>query len=155
VQRLGHKVVVDSNIVVKFFVLEADSDKADLLWKQCRLGSIRLVCPDLLFVEAFNVFWRKVADGELTEQEAVAQTAELLALGTFGHDPPVFEVIPTTDLLPEAFGISCRVHHPVYDVVYLALAARRRLPLLTADQEFYRKIRASYPAAVLLDDLRF
>jgi predicted nucleic acid-binding protein len=80
VRRLEREVVVDSSVLVKFFVEEPDSGKADALFRHCEAGFIRFVCPDLVFPECVNVLWKKVQGSELSEPEAEERISKLLAL---------------------------------------------------------------------------
>src|SRR2546425_12536168 len=47
---------------------------------------------------------------------------------------------PTTPLLTRAMDIARRLNHPVYDCVYLALAAREHASFVTADRRLLRRI---------------
>lgn len=52
-------------------------------------------------------------------------------------------VVDDEPLLPAAFRLAADRDHPVYDCVYLALAMREGIPLLTADLKLARKFVGS------------
>ena len=119
--------VVDASIAVKWVVNEPDSAQAR------RVSGIRLHAPDLLFLECANILWKKVRLGDLSRQEAAPRLAVLLRC-------PV-QIVPGQDLLESALNLSLDLDHPVYDCVYLALALRRKIPLITADTRFAAAVR--------------
>jgi predicted nucleic acid-binding protein len=45
------------------------------------------------------------------------------------------------DLLKPALELSLELRHPIYDCLYLALAQRRGLPLVTADERLVSAVR--------------
>lgn len=114
-------LVVDSSVAVKWVVPEVLSDRADRLLA----GGDELLAPDLLPVEAANALWRKTARREISPGEADRALAMLLESG--------IEFRPVGPLLGRAMRLARRLAHPVYDCVYLALAERERVPLVTAD----------------------
>ena len=113
-----------------------------------RLSQARLEAPDLLPVECANILWKKVRVRDLTSDDAAARLQFLLRAPV-----PLAESHP---LLDRALGLSFELRHPVYDCVYLALALRRGVPLVTADKKLASVARKSSAAAahvLLLDDL--
>ena len=130
--------VVDASVAVKWVVEEADSDAARLLSRS------RLEAPDLLLVESANILWRKVRSGDLAQPDAASRLDLLLRapLVLFG----------TQDLLDAALRIAVELKQPVTDCVYLALAYRREIPLVTADRrlQLSMKKRTSFAIQVLV-----
>lgn len=55
-------------------------------------------------------------------------------LGALAHAP--ITLTPCSGLLEAALTLSTQLRHPVYDCLYLALALRRNLPVITADRRF-------------------
>jgi len=134
--------VVDASVAVKWVVQEDGSDRAQLL------SRVDLESPDLLWIECANILWKKVRVGDLDGREAAGRL-ELL------HRPPV-ALVPSRELLGSALQLALDLKHPVYDCVYLALAVRRQIPLVTADRHLptaVRKLKKPHAEAYLLTDL--
>lgn len=121
--------VVDASVVVKWVVDEVGSEEA------AALRGDELQAPDWIQVECANVLWAKSRRKELTSNEAVERIALLL-------EAPVV-LVPSPELLDQAFALALELAHPVYDCLYLALALERRCPLVTADERFVTAVRAS------------
>ena len=135
--------VVDASVAVKWVVRETGSDSAR------SLSRARLELPDLLLVECANILWKKVRIGDLTRQDAIGCLAVLL-------QAPV-NFTACRDLVESAMALSLELQHPVYDCLYLALALRRAVPLVTADERLTRaarKLRKFAAHVVLLAELQ-
>jgi predicted nucleic acid-binding protein len=112
--------IVDASVAVKWVVKEPGSDRARLL------SRARLEAPDLLPIECANILWKKVRLRDLTREEASTRLELLLRA-------PV-SLANSRDVLDAALVLSFDLRHPVHDCVYIALALRRDLPLVTADE---------------------
>ena len=110
--------VIDANVAAKWYVEELGTKEAVAYRGQ------RLIAPDLVLVEVANVLWRKLDRGEV---ELAQLTAALQSL------PHAF------DLLVRAVELAVQVRHPVYDCLYLALAERDAVPLVTDDAKLLVK----------------
>ncbi len=121
--------IVDASVSVKWVVKESASDRARLL------SQSRLEAPDLLPIECANILWKKVRVRDLTPEEASAGLELLL-------QAPV-SLAESRHFLDSALRLSLELHHPVYDCVYLALALRRGIPLVTADDGLVAAVRKS------------
>ena len=53
----------------------------------------------------------------------------------------VFDLSPANDLLEDAFELSLKLHHPLHDCLYLALAQSRKAAVATRDSILARKAR--------------
>jgi predicted nucleic acid-binding protein len=116
---------IDASVAVKFLVREVKTDEAR------HLLSVPdpLIAPDWLLVEAASTFWKKVKRSELLAIHAERHLADL---------PRFFERLhPSHELVEDALRWSLRLHHSVYDCLYLALALREGATLVTADEEFH------------------
>ena len=122
--------VVDASVACKWFFAEDLSEAARHLAE-----SGALLAPDLILVECANVAWRRVLAGSVPLAQAEAFLAAL---------PRWFDTLaPSAELYDHAFRIAHDLRHPVYDCVYLGLAEREELPLVTADQAFVSRVRDS------------
>ena len=135
--------VVDACVAVKWVVEEIDSDVARSLSRD------RLEAPDLLPVECANILWKKVRIGDLSRRDAKLCLEALMAA-------PV-KLTAGSELLVSALELALELQHPVYDCVYLALALRRDIPLVTADERLATAVRKRNKLAarvLLLPELR-
>lgn len=126
-------VVIDASVAVKWVVNESGSDRARLL------SQVRLEAPDLLPIECANILWKKVRIRDLTREQASARLQLLL-------QAPV-SLVESRRLLDSALKLSMDLHHPVYDCVYIALALRSGVPLITADERLVSAVRKSAKVA--------
>ena len=123
------KRVVDASVACKWFFEE------DLSAEAQALAATRyvLLAPDLIIAECANVAWRRVRDGQIALEQAEALLRAL---------PDWFEgLIPSAQLHEAAFRIARSLNHPVYDCLYIALAVRDAVPLVTADAALAKRVR--------------
>lgn len=121
--------VIDSSIVIKWFVDEPDAALAlDLRFHP-------LAAPDLLLAECANVMWKKVRRDEYDGDDAAAVVRAI--------EHANIALSPALGLTGRAFDIARTLGHAAYDCFYLALAERLVLPFVTADQQLVRKVAAS------------
>jgi predicted nucleic acid-binding protein len=95
-----------------------------------------------VLVEAGNALRKKLARGVIDHAQASSgvQTVER------GFDA----LFPARPLVHAAIRLALDLRHPVYDCVYLALAARESLPVFTADERLFRVARSAGVEARLL-----
>ncbi len=113
--------VVDSSVVVKWFVPEPFSAEAIRL----RDGGCPLHAPDFLDLEVGNVLWKNVQRGQLARPDAVAILLLLPQLPITRH--------ALGPLVPPAFTIADQTARTVYDCLYVALAVQLGGAMVTAD----------------------
>ncbi len=119
-------VVVDASIAVLWFANEPDPWGADQLLEE----ETALLAPDLMAVETTNAWWKKLRRHEMTLIDVEEAVTHLIALG--------ITWTPSPALLRPAARLSAELGHPVYDCVYLALAASHSALLATADERLRR-----------------
>jgi len=128
--------VVDSSVVVKWFLPETSHERALVLLRRYREQSIRLLAPALLMVEVGNVFCKRVRRRELIESSA-AQAFQLLKINA-----PA--IVDDQALLDDAMALALLGGQTVYDCLYLALALRLECDLITADRKFHSAMKTRY-----------
>jgi predicted nucleic acid-binding protein len=119
--------VVDSNIAIKWVIDEPDSDEALSL-----RGRFRFIAPDLLVPECANTLWKMVSRSYISTEAAE------VAIAAMSRDR--IELVPTRELLLDAFRLSVAIDHPAYDCIFAALAMREKCALVSADTKFTRKL---------------
>lgn len=124
--------VVDTSVALKWYVQESDSAMARPLLE------VELAAPDFILVELANALWKKVRRGQITRFQADA---------ALSHLAQAVKLVPSALVIEEALNLGLELAHPVYDCLYLALAGELRLPVVTADERFWRRLRGSRLAA--------
>lgn len=116
--------VIDASVAIKWVVEEVGSAAA------MELRDEELAAPSLWLAEVANVLWVKARRGDLTPEEARERQRWIASA-------PVF-LAPLGGLIPAAVEFAYRLDVTVYDALYLALAADRQEPLVTADLRLHR-----------------
>lgn len=120
---LASTIVADASVLVKWFLPEPDRAAARAI-----ATNRTLLAPDFLQVECASVFWKRV---RRCEMESAAAQAALTALRAV----PIIWV-RDADLVGRAQELAADNDHPIYDCLYLALALRFSVPVVTADRRF-------------------
>lgn len=141
---MSGELVIDSSVVVKWFVDETLIDIARLVRSEWK--SRRIVCfaPDLLFVEMGNIIWKKRRRNEISTADAS------LVIGGLQRLP--WRVTSTESLLEDAYKIATEWDRTVYDSCYLALANRMKCDFVTADDRLANAVAAHLPNVIKLSD---
>jgi len=126
------EIVVDSGIIVKWFVSEPDSIQARLIYDDYENGNLGLLAPDLLYVEFGNVIWKKQVLQNFDETDAA------LAIEQFKK---IYFTL-----------IAVQFKRTFYDSLYLALNQRENCEFVTADEKLYNAVKADFPNTILLAD---
>ena len=121
-------LVVDSSVVVKWYLPEPGSDRAARLLDD----GFHLLAPDLLISEVGNVLWKRRRELPAHEIKAIATA--------LSRQCPVTLVASTT-LLFAAMSLSLRFDRTVYDSLHLALAIAQDCRFVTADERFVHSLR--------------
>jgi predicted nucleic acid-binding protein len=116
-------MVIDASILVKFILKEEGWNKvADFL----KAGTISV---DLVIKETVNAIWKRVMRKEISLEEAKSMFE---AVKEILNKAVIIE--NEMDYIDEAFEISIKRNVTVYDSLYIALAKKKKLELLTADE---------------------
>ncbi|MCI0360481.1 MAG: type II toxin-antitoxin system VapC family toxin [Planctomycetaceae bacterium] len=134
--------VVDSSVVAKWILPEADSAQAQQLITDIAAVGEKLIVFDLVFPEVANAIWKRHRQGQITLSEAESFIAAL-------NGAPV-HVRAASGLLDPAFQIAARYDRAIYDALFVALAQDLSLPGVTADEPLYNVVRADFPQIRLL-----
>jgi predicted nucleic acid-binding protein len=121
------QAVIDASVAAKWVVEEDHSAQATLL-----LALDARHAPDHWLAEAANVLWSKVFHGDLTAADAEDRIGVLMRAPVVG--------VSIAGLMPRAFAISVACMVTIYDSLYVALAEKRDIPLVTADRRLIRQL---------------
>lgn len=119
--------IFDASVVVKWFLDDPLADAAI----EARREHGPVVAPDLMLVEAANVFRRYVVRGEM-ERSSATENLSVIA--------QVVDLDDHEGLTSEAFVMACELNHSMTDCLYAVMARRLGLPLITADSKLARKL---------------
>lgn len=121
-------IVVDASVVIKWIVVEPDSDIA----RELIYLAERFAAPSHLMVEVGRALLRKKRAGQVSAVGA----KNALAGVTNSVD-----LVPVEDLSARAFDIADTAHVTIYDALYVALAERTQSRFVTADRRLVEGLR--------------
>jgi predicted nucleic acid-binding protein len=130
-------MVVDASVAVKWFSSEDGRLPALALLQ----GREKLMAPALIRIEVAAALVKKARVGKVAVEEADAMLGMWFAAAA---DGPLV-ILPDEPDLPAAARLALELAHPIYDCLYLALAKRQNVPLVTADLAFVERARAQHP----------
>lgn len=131
--------IVDASVVVDWVVPDADPEgPARRLLTSLAAADAQLAAPRLMWEEVSNALLTGIRRGRWDGAAADESYALLRAM-------PV-EIVDSERDLDRAWDLSRRYdEHPVYDMVYLAVAERMGEPLITADARLRARVAGSRP----------
>lgn len=135
-------VVVDSSVVIKWFLPEDDSTIAETIEAQLEKGEVILLAPELLLAEVANILWKKRS--QLSEEEATRIIDSVISTGIW--------IVGIEPLIGEAYRIARQFNRTVYDSMYIALARERDCDFVTADERLFNAVSSHEPRVKLLRD---
>lgn len=123
--------VIDASVALEWFLPEEDSPAAQVLMDDSINEVLRLVIPEVLFLE--------VANGLRLKEGLNKNLVDKALQGLWGLN---LSVVALDDkLLKSAGRLAFETESTVYEALYLALAHERGCELVTADQRFLEKAR--------------
>ncbi len=123
------RYVIDASVLVNLFFEEVHSATCVRLVA----NATELLAPDLLWVEAANVVWRRLQRHEIIAADAASIVSEILRVPIVTHRD--------FDLVVPAMSLATIIGRTVYDCLYVALAIRENIPLVTGDKRFANALR--------------
>jgi len=132
--------VFDASVAVRAFLPVPGNKQAD-----AAITRYAMVAPALIVTEVANAIWKHHRRGDIDRGTS---------LEVIRHFSVYPELQPDLTLQPEALQIACEHQHPVYDCLYIALARREGLPLITADKRLLALARERLDLpAISLDEI--
>ncbi len=124
------QVSIDASFLLKLFLPEEKSEKAEEIWKGWIDNSIEIVAPTLIVFEVSFVLRNKVYRGIIPPESAKEIVIQLSGLDIL--------LVYTDEILKIAWEISSSLKSStLYDSFYIALAKFLKIPLWTADKKLY------------------
>jgi predicted nucleic acid-binding protein len=140
-------VVVDTSLVLKWILKEADSDKAVMLLTEWGNKQVEMFAPALLAYEVANILYQDVRKGKYTINVARESLTDVVMKGI------VFDFSEDLGLSMLAMEFAHRFNLPAsYDSHYLALAERKECELWTADRRLQRAVKGQLDWIRTLED---
>ena len=133
--------VLDTSVVVKWFLAEEQSDPALIYLNRLTSGDARVAAPSSLPYELANVFWVRRRDG-LSAKESAEMWED-------------FSLLPLSladgfELLPRALTLAHEHEVSPYDAAFVALAEELGCDFVTADRKLWRRLNEAHPRVKLL-----
>ena len=91
-------------------------------------GELRIIVPDLLWIEVASLLWKAVRKSRITKDEAKMAIVGL-------RERELTTIVSTPGLLDVALEIALTHDTSVYDSIYVALALETGGKLVTADEK--------------------
>lgn len=126
-------LVVDTNVVVKWYLTEELEKEALAVYEAGERGNVTLLAPDSVEPEFWNVLWQRHRKGELELDEVLDYW------DVFEELPLLFaDVLP---LMPWAVEIAAESRCIIYDALFVALAESEDTVVVTADEKLLKSLR--------------
>jgi len=133
-------IAIDASALTKFLLKE---EGWDVVIRYLRCGTIS---PDLVVKEAANAIWRRHVRGEITPETVKAMLKALKEI--IGK---AVKIEGEDEYLEEGLKIAFRQKITIYDSLYIALAKRKRLKLLTVDRFQTKAAKAEKVETVFIE----
>ncbi|HBO44126.1 MAG TPA: PIN domain nuclease [Planctomycetaceae bacterium] len=115
-------IVVDASVVAAAFFPEPHAKAARALL----VSEAPLHAPDLVYPEVANVIWKRHGRGEISGSEADDLLSDVMGLP--------LEITPSDQVLGAALELAMRTGRTVYDCLYVALAIRLNVKMVSGDK---------------------
>lgn len=123
------KVIIDTSVAVKWFIKESGSQKAVKLLEDYKDKRIKILVPQIISLELVNaLYFAARFEGKILKE----------ALKSFYHLN--LSLAPLNELfLQESSLFMQKFNIGIYDALFIALAEKEKIPLITADKKHHRK----------------
>jgi predicted nucleic acid-binding protein len=118
------RLVVDANIAAKWYLLEADSGAAEMLFAD----ELEFHAPNFLATEFANICWKHSVAGRTSMEAWRLASHQLKKSIPYWHSDG--------QLHDQALDLAIAHKHPIFDCIYLALAIQIDGVVVTADKQF-------------------
>src|SRR2546425_10070304 len=139
---VSSRYVLDSSVIAKWFVQEADSEKAVEIRDLFTREKIQLSTISLARYELGNTLWKHPSKTADNVREDFAALSEM-ALPTQDLDDP--------QILTKVFQIARELRITYYDASFVAAAEASKATFVTADGPLSRKVKGRGDMVLLRD----
>ncbi len=136
------QLVIDTSVVVKWFIAEANSAEAQKIYAKHQTGEVTLLAPDLIYAEVGNVIQQKQMFEGMAASDAQIILTHFREVG--------IKLTADADLLDQAYQLAIIYACAVYDAMFLALSVREGCQFVTADLKLLNKVGSAFSNVVLL-----
>jgi len=129
-------LVVDASVATKWLLTDEEHvDRARLILQHFAEGKTQIVAPAHLRYEVPSAITAATVGrrSRLSPEEGKEAIDEFLELG--------LQTVETDELIRAAYPLVHQHGCSFYDALYLALAQDLGVPLVTADRQFYQRVR--------------
>jgi len=120
------RYVLDCSVAVKWSIPEPLTEQASRVLDQHRAGTLTFAAPEIILAEFGHTVKKRIASRELSREAGQQIWDDFLLL-------PI-ETVPTRDIAATAFPLAVAHNATFYDALYIALAERENVHVLTADE---------------------
>ena len=138
---MAHCYVVDTNVVMQWYIPQKHSGKAKLLLDQFKKRNVGLLAPDLLIPEMGNVLWKY--------RETVSEGLALQILQNFFNLG--IALYPSSYLIQKAYQMARTYQRSVYDSLFMALSLEQNSSFITSDERLYNAVSKKLGNILLLE----
>lgn len=129
-------IVVDASVAAKWYLAEPDSQRALALLNSRNM----LAAPGVVRPEVAAAITRAARTGRISIPQA--RTAAQSWLRHLQNEILVLEPVETD--IDAAIDLALNISHGLIDCLYLAMAIRHAVPLITTDTSFVRRSSSIY-----------
>ncbi len=127
------QLVLDASVAIKWYLPEENTKDAIELKEWVQRGSHTFVAPSLFYSELTNILWKRVVlRHEMDRQRGREIIHKVLQMP--------LQVVPSQDLISDAFEIAAQHGCSAYDALYLAVLAPQESRYVTADVALIRRM---------------
>lgn len=131
-------ICVDASIVLRLVLGGPLSDQIAEQWARWNKNQVSFIAPPLFAFEVTSSIWRKVYQGQLTNDQGLKALKAAFRLGVQLKHP--------ANLHKRAWSIAKRFRQPAaYDAHYVALAAHVRCEFWTVDEKLFKRLNPHLP----------
>lgn len=134
------KLILDANVIAKWFIEEKDTDRALEMRDKLVKGILTIIEPTLLIYELGNVFWNHPAK---SPEDVERDFKALFDIGIEFLDIAKPEVLGTIHETARSLGVT------FYDATYVTVAMKEGCTLITADEQLQKKVRGDVEVELL------